>query len=63
MLTPYVLFDVLKIIFYWWVLLKFIVDVLYSATVPSANYYVYYAIFHFHKDTTEFHKYVEPSFN
>lgn len=36
---------------------------LYSAIMPSANYYVYYAIFHFHKDIAEFHKYVQLSFN
>lgn len=57
------LFDVLKIILSWWDLLEYIADVLCSAIVPSANYYVYYATFHFHKDITEFHKYIQPSFN
>lgn len=57
------LFDVFKIIFLLMLnLLKFIADILCSPII-SANYYVYYAISHFHKGITEFHKYVQPSFN
>lgn len=43
-LTPFMLFDVFKFIFSSQDLLKFIVHILYNATMPSTNCHVYYAI-------------------